>query len=89
MSRKVYKYELELGRNDLELPVGAEILHLANQAGRLCLWAKVDESCDNMIHHPIVVVGTGHPLPDAELEHLGTFDVPPFVWHAFKVLLPK
>lgn len=87
--RNVYKYPLDFGMTELKLPVGAEIIHIGEQRGTICLWVLIDPLCQNMITHRFAVAGTGHPLPkDEELEHLGTFQMPPFVWHAFKIL-PK
>lgn len=92
MSRAVYKYRIGLGEQELALPVGAEIIHLDVQRvdgqPQLFLWAVVQPESSNMINHKLVVVGTGHPMPEGEVEHLGTIQSDGFVWHAFKVLLP-
>lgn len=94
MSQAVYKYSLTPGEQELRLPVGATILDIGVQyvdsrQPQLFLWALVEPESSNMINHKIVVVGTGHSMPECEVEHLGTVQCDGFVWHAFNsVLLP-
>jgi hypothetical protein len=81
-ARRVYKF-------DIALPVGAEVLHVGYD-GQLRLWALVDPLTQNVIRHTLLVVGTGHDLPnEIGLTHLGTIQMPEdeggFIWHVFKV----
>lgn len=81
----VFKYKLQVCRSQtLELPVGAELLHVDVQHGEICLWAKVDAWAkrENRI---FCVAGTGHELPDGELKHVGTVMCGPYVWHVFEM----
>jgi hypothetical protein len=91
MRRTVYKYGLSLGEQELELPVGAQVLNIGVQkidgSPQLFLWALVAPETMNKIKHKIFVVGTGHAMPHGEVEHLGTVQHGTYVWHVFKGLL--
>jgi len=87
MLKTIYKYELPV-KDDfvLQLPEGAEILHIGTQYNRPNLWALVDP---NAPKKPIKFIGagTGHPLPaDCTLKYLGTAIMldDRFVFHVFK-----
>lgn len=85
----VWKYPLCLGRTGHELPRNAELLHVADQAGTICLWAKGDPSAEKVLRE-FVVHGTGHLFSDIGLSHVGTVLVlgGRFVWHVFEVNAP-
>ena len=69
----VYKYLL--GVNDmvtLDLPQGAEPLHVDVQGGRVWLWARVDPSQPE-VPRVFRIAGTGHDLgPANNAPHVGT-----------------
>lgn len=71
MSESVWKYQLEMATNWIELPVGAEVLCAKMQHGVLCLWAKVR---DNPVKETRVfeVVGTGHTMRDGKSTYIDT-----------------
>lgn len=83
--RTVYKYPIQVTDEfDLQLPQGAEILHVAAQNYKPYLWALVDP--DQPIEkRRFAVRGTGHPV-DEHLQHLGTFLLADdtFVGHLFE-----
>lgn len=83
--RKIFKYRLEIvDRQVLRLPIGAKILHVDNNFDMLTLWAAVDPTRSEE-ERIIRIVGTGHPIPNYDrLTHLGTVQMPPFVWHVFE-----
>lgn len=88
----IYKYELEpMNTESIVMPVGAKLLHVDNQKGKLCLWALVDTS--PTVQHSIrmiTVVGTGQKLWEAENGkrnvYIGTAIIGDFVWHVFELL---
>ena len=88
-NRVVYKYPVYVS-GGIELPAGAELLHVAMQ-GQYgpYLWALVDPDAKTA-HREIYFVGTGHsmPLPDGGMErrHIGSCltDGGEFVWHVFE-----
>lgn len=57
--KTIYKYELlNLGVNEIEIPVCSEYLKVDVQRGVICLWALVDtESRPTKVK--LIVVGTG------------------------------
>lgn len=87
--RIVYKYPIGLNRlNVLEIPEGAQFLHVAMQRDTPTLWFMVDpQAVDEK--RTFVVVGTGegiHSRADS-LTHLGTVLTSDgeFVWHIFEL----
>lgn len=79
----IYKYPLEL-KSDVqavEMPEGAEILHVADQRGRPSLWALVDPNAPTVLRG-FAVFGTGHTCP--EDGYVGTTHADGFVWHIFE-----
>ena len=81
----VWKYELEItDRQELPLPAGAVILSVANQRGKLCLWAMVNPIVITSIRC-IEIIGTGHQIQDlGGLKYIGTVVIDPLVWHVFE-----
>jgi hypothetical protein len=59
----VWKFRLPMeGRFELEMPAGAEHLHLAVQGDVPCLWARVRPGAAK-VRRRFAWVGTGHPAP--------------------------
>ena len=87
MSATIWKYPLRLSElQDIEMPVGAHILHVAEQFGTLCMWAIVDPLAEKRPRR-FAIVGTGHPAPDdVDTIHVGSAvcDGGRFVWHVFE-----
>lgn len=85
--KKIFKYSL-VGENvqDLALPRGARIIAAQTQYGGVCLWAIVEPDAPTE-YRRVVVIQTGHPLPDniADFTHVGTVQVGtgPLVVHVF------
>lgn len=83
----IWKFELEITDwQEVMMPVGAELLSVANQNGSLCLWAMVDPSKGSQPRY-IEIFGTGNPIPTdmgVDRKFLGTAVVNPFVWHVFE-----
>ena len=83
MSR-VYKYEIPMrDLGGISMPQGAEILHVAEQHGVPCLWARVDPEAP-MEDVALSVRGTGHDGADGE--HVGSFFMQggDLVFHVFR-----
>ena len=64
MTKKIFKYELPVvGKEDLELPVGAQILHVGSQENVTTLWALVDvDSPTEPVHFAVFFTGQTIPL---------------------------
>ncbi len=74
--KTIYKYPLKVeGYQEVEMPVGAQILCVQTQNETPCLWAKVNTEIGNRAKR-IVTIGTGHPITDNplyDLEYIGTY----------------
>ena len=87
--RTIWKYELG-PITTIELPVGAKILNVRAQNGKVMLWAEVetDESRGREARK-FVAYGTGHQLPDDMSSHkyIGTVVgvVGDMVFHIYEV----
>jgi hypothetical protein len=67
----VWKYVLApVPEQTINIPVGAQLLHVAEQNGQLCLWAKVDLS-GAVVSRRFYVAATGYEMP-SYVEHIGT-----------------
>jgi len=76
----VYKYVLDtVDIQELEMPQGAGLLHVAMQYGKLCLWARIIPD-SRTVKRRFRVAGTGHP--DVRGRYLGTI-LGQLVWHVF------
>ena len=78
----IWKYPLVLkDEQKIQMPLVAWPLCVQMQNGQPMLWMKVDPTSES-VESTIYIVGTGHPVPDGR-SYVGTFQVPPFVWHVF------
>lgn len=83
--RTVYKFQPSswLPEFDLSIQVGARLLRVDNQGGLPTLWAEVDPDAPRRPRH-FVQVGTGGQVPEGMHSYIGTYFVPPFVWHVYE-----
>lgn len=85
----IYKYPLQNRNRDgaceVFLPAAAEILTVGAQEGTICLWA-LDDVLQGLCRHnrTFFVIGTGHEMPECEVNYIGTVFDGPFVWHVFE-----
>lgn len=57
---------------EIEVPVGAEILHATNQHNQACVWFRCDPS-QPVEKRKIAICGTGHSAPEpSNSRYLGT-----------------
>jgi hypothetical protein len=82
--KTVWKFPFAIGgEQPINLPAGSEVLHVGlDPDGAPCLWARVDSHAPK-VTHTLYVTGTGHPIPEGDNRHLGTFINGPFVWHVW------
>lgn len=87
MKQAVFKYRIEPGRNALDLPVGAHLVHVAEQQpDEVYLWALVDPHVATA-KRVIVVMPTGEPREvGVHPTYIGTFHMRNgLVFHTFEV----
>lgn len=67
------------------MPEGAKILHVAEQAGSICLWAEVETQATQKQRH-ISVYGTGQRMPDNPGTFIGSvlLHVGALVFHIYE-----
>jgi hypothetical protein len=82
----IWKFPLQVAdRQTVMMPGGAAILTAQMQSGQLCLWAQV-EATQTKTPRVIRIFGTGHGIPDADNDYIGTVQMGPLVWHVFEEL---
>ena len=83
--KTIYKYEIGLGSKiDILLPSDAKVLLVEVQGMAPCVWVEHDLEKPK-ITRTFSIIGTGHEIPE-EAAHVGSFQMPPFVWHLYEKL---
>lgn len=80
-TRVIWKFQLSLSGDPIEMPEGAEIVFVGQQFGDPMVWAIVDPNAKT-VDRMLVVRGTGWEWSSDE-RYLGSVQIPPFVWHVF------
>jgi len=85
MSQQViWKYSLEgIGRQRVDMPVGAKVLSVQMQDNALTVWALVNDRA-KVLPRTFLVTGTGHEGEFDNMRHVGTVQLRGFVWHVFE-----
>ena len=87
--RKVFKFPfMTTDRFLLEMPKGAKILMVAPQENLdptlgACMWAEIDPLAP-YVPREFRLVGTGHPIENDNLVHVGSYQHSVFVWHLYE-----
>lgn len=79
---KIYKYELKDTKNNLSLPIGAEVLSFKMQHGQYNIWVKIDPNQLSEVRN-FIIVGTGWDVTE-NVSYIGTVIDGDFVWHCFE-----
>ncbi len=84
VAQTIHKTVLDLTeRQQIMVPILAEMLSVQRQGDSLCLWYRCDPNAQKEARS-IAIVGTGQPAPLLhEAEHIGTVQDGAFVWHVF------
>lgn len=89
MRKTIWKFELAVNdRNNIKMPVGAEILTVQVQNEAPCIWAMVEPDSGTEVRH-FRTFGTGHEIPDGagqSYKYIGTYQLMDgqFVGHLFE-----
>jgi hypothetical protein len=81
--RTIWKFPFAISSCfDIEMPKGAETVHVEAQQGVPAIWALVDPKAPTETR-TFYVFGTGHAIPNG-FGWYATIQLPPFVWHIFE-----
>lgn len=88
MKKQIWKFHLDPNKNNVAMPVGAEILTIQTQDEMPCIWALVDPDNEKELRH-FEVYGTGHDIPcdmGIERKYINTFQLEggSLVFHLFE-----
>lgn len=80
----VWKFQIQIiDVQSVMMPAHARVLHVGlDPQGQPCLWAEV-QSENQPVKFSVHVTGTGHPMPEGDNRHVGSFTQGPFVWHVW------
>ena len=86
MSPDAWKYPVAIvALQQLQLPRGARILHVGQQAGSVFLWADVDPNAPVERREIQVAPTGGMPTAETPRRHIGTVQMRSgLVWHVFE-----
>lgn len=90
MSRVIWKYHLDLVRNErIRMPKGSDILSFKIQNNRPTIWVMVDTEETEEVEEVFNIVGTGYPIEIADhtsliLGYIESVQYGDLVWHLFK-----
>ncbi len=73
--RTVWKVEIEAWTRKIPLVAAAVPLCVQMQNDTPCIWFEVDSE-QHSVDIPVLVVGTGHPIPEGNWKYAGTFQLP-------------
>lgn len=86
----IWKFEIAAGI-PTEMPVGAVVLSVKEQFGRVCLWAKVDTCATEkeVRHFEIITTGITRSMDGLVFIDTVLLDEGQYVVHVFERLMPK
>lgn len=81
----IWKWPLELtDRQEMMMPVGARVITAQIQAGKVTIWAEVNEQAKRR-SRAFWIIGTGNPFPqEVALVYIASVQMPPFMWHVYE-----
>ncbi len=91
MGKVIWKFDLEAKpEQQIEMPIGAEILSMQMQGDQARLWALVEPEAKKETR-TFEVIGTGQLIPDEDRIFIGTYQVfnGDLVFHVFEKLKGK
>lgn len=86
---KIYKFPAQFPLTVLDLPLNATVLSFQVQGETPVIWVLGDFDQPYRENREFIYVGTGHELPEQNLDFIGTIQVDVFVWHLFEILRDK
>lgn len=85
--KTIWKYELELGMNEIQIPSGYQFLDVQLQRGKPCAWFLIEQN-NQRVDCKIRIIMTGYGIYDDDAKNLtywGTFQLlsENLVFHVF------
>lgn len=88
MNRTIWKIILRpTHTQEIEVPVGAEILCAREQIEQICIWFRCDPTAANETR-TIDIVGTGHPASDGRYVGTASLSGGQLIFHVFERAQP-
>lgn len=89
--RTIYKYPIAAPfLNELDLPVGAEVISVETVQDVICVYAIVDTDVRETEVHKFWIFGTGHPMPkELKAKFICTVLQDIYVFHVFEEIVEK
>jgi len=89
MKKVIWKFEIKTtDGQQIDMPIGAEILTVQIQRGKPCIWAICNPLSENE-KRTFEIYGTGNPYPSkGQRSYIGTYQEAGggLVWHLFELI---
>lgn len=89
MVATIWKFPLKMVADwqIVPMPKDAQIVHVADQRGMICVWAVVDPTASEQENRVLMICGTGGDCPSvSQGVHLGSTFQGELVFHIFEAL---
>lgn len=84
----IYKYELNIGENKINIPADFKILKIDQQENKIYMWAQIDTN-NSLTTLSVLTVGTGFSMAHdfvSQAKHIETLVMKnSFVWHFYQL----
>jgi len=87
--KRIFKYNLMItDKQGIYLSLHAKILCVKEQHNNIVIYVEIDTLVRGEEYVEFIIVGTGHPIPDLNLEYIDTLMMEDgaLVWHVYKQL---
>lgn len=83
--KTIYKYNIPItDRFSLSLPEDSKVIFVGiDPKLEPCIWVEFDYSDKDLKTKTFRLFGTGHPIDDDSIKHIGSFVQDRFVWHLY------
>lgn len=86
MTAVVHKHHIDETVTNITLTAGATVIHAGpDPSGKLCIWETHPAGSTRAEHRRFRLVGTGHPIEERIVQHIGSYVTGPLVLHLFEV----
>lgn len=82
--RTIYKYQLNAGVKELNLPENAIVVDFNVQGDKFYLWAEIDTTPETHVRRIFEIYGTGEPINTSH-SYIKTCHVNGYVFHLYEL----